>query len=93
MYPLGISFLSWKYSPSIKYVLQVEVQVLTTDRRYLVIDTAETLSNMFCTVFTEQGSDKENMIIDDGRMGRGETFCIAPGNFERLKLPQRSHYL
>lgn len=87
---LGISFLSWKYSHSIKHALQAKFQVLTTDRRYLVTGVCSIL-----LLFTEQRevTTTENTIIDDwGRRG-AETFCIAPGNFERLKLPQRSHYL
>lgn len=56
----------------------------------------ETLSNMFyASMFTEQRevTEAENMVTEDRGMGGEQSFCIAPGNFERLKLPQRSHYL
>lgn len=96
MHNLGISLLRWKYSPSIKYALQFKFKVLTTDRRYLAPGTAETLSNMFyASTFTEQMkvTQTENMVIEVWGRGGEQTFGIAPGNFERLKLPQRSHYL
>lgn len=49
----------------------------------------------YASMFTEQRevTEAENMVTEDRGMGGEQSFCIAPGNFERLKLPQRSHYL
>lgn len=86
MHSLGISFLSWKNSPSIKYALQIKFQVLTTERRYLVMGTAERLSNMYCTsVYRAKGSDEERK-YEHWRLGEGRGRDLLYSSWKLWKI-------
>lgn len=66
--------MSWKYSPSIKYVLGFKFNILTADRD-LVIGIDEIPSNMLSLyVYRANKSDKDRMRSLKCGEGRGTDF-------------------
>lgn len=74
MHDLQVAFVSWKYSPSIKYVLGFKFTILTADRD-LVIGIDEIPSNMLSLyVYRANKSDKDRMWSLKCGEGRGTDF-------------------